>query len=229
MITRMIIVALILLPVTSFAYFSEIVTDKTSMSFAINGQGKNQSGSITAVIPYKKLGYGAIFAQRQTADDAVISEVLAAKLQGGFNIDKVQVRLVVEGERDTYRNISFGRTISYFISPPYLKIGDAKFRSGFGNYTENISILETLGKDVTDTNFGWTAFIAMRWKNITSTLKTEPEFDFNRIKSEWNASIAHDLSDDFSIGTTLVLMYDSLPYHNEEFHTQYMLFARWVR
>lgn len=214
---------------TAFGYFETMPDDRINASVTINGQSANQSTALAALFPAKRVnGHAAFFIQRQVGNDEVISEIIAGEIQGGFDIKKIEFRGVIEVERDIHRGIGFSRQISYFASPPELTIGDITFDSGFGNYTQNVQVLETLGKKPDQTSFGWLAFLDARWKAVNATLTVEPEWDFKALQAELAAGVTKAVSKEVSIGVMTKILFDSEPIKGEKIHSQYTIFANWT-
>ena len=229
--TLTLILAMIAVSISpALGYFDGLPDDRVSATFSLNGQATNQSSSLTWLQPLKAVnGRFGIFAQRQVGNDEVISEILAAEAQGGFDIGKVQIRGVIEAERDIHRGIGFSRKVSYFAATPDISIGEAKAQFGAGNSTENVEILETIQKGPAETSFNWLAFADVRWKNITAGLQVEPGLGLNSLEAEANLGITHALSADFSVGANLLSRYNSDPIAGGKVNHQYTLFARWTR
>ena len=214
----------------AFAYFDGLPDNRSSATFSATGQATNQSSSLTALMPLQSVnGHFGIFTQRQVGNDEVTSEILAVEAQGGFDIGKVQIRGVIEAERDIHRGIGFSRKVSYFAATPDISIGAAKAQFGAGNSTENVEILETIKKGPAETSFNWLAFVNAQYKNVTAGVQVEPGLSFKQVEVEGNAGITHDLSDNFSIGANLLSRYNSDPLAGGKVNHQYTLFARWTR
>ena len=215
--------------VSAAAYFETMPDDRVNASVTINGQSENQSTAVAALVPASVVnGHAAIFIQRQVGNDEVISEVIAGELQGGFDLKRIKFRGVIEAERDIHRGIGFSRQISYFASPPEIMIGEVVLDSGFGNFTQNVQILETVGKLPDETSFGWLAFLDAKWKALNATLTVEPEWDFKALQAELAAGITKQLSKELSIGVLTKVIFDSAPITGGKIHTQYTIFASWT-
>ena len=194
------------------------------------GQSTNQSSALTALMPLQPVnGHFGIFTQRQVGNDEVTSEILATEVQGGFNIGKVQIRGVIEMERDIHRGIGFSRKVSYFAATPDISIGEAVAQFGAGNSTENVEILETIQKGPAETSFSWLAFADVRWKNVAVGVQVEPGLGLESLEAETNLGITHALDTNFSIGASLLSRYNSDPIAGGNVNHQYTLFARWTR
>ena len=214
----------------ALGYFDGLPDDRVSATFSLNGQATNQSSSLAWLQPLKAVnGHFGIFTQRQVGNDEVISEILAAEAQGGFDIGKVQIRGVIEAERDIHRGIGFSRKVSYFAATPDIAIGEAVAQFGAGNSTENVEILETIQKGPAEMSFNWLAFVNAQYKNVTAGVQVEPGLSFKQVEVEGNAGITHDLSDNFSIGASIRSIFNSEPIAGGKVNHQYTLFARWTR
>lgn len=217
------------LAASAYGYFETMPDDRVNASINITGQSANQSTALAALVPANAVnGHAAIFIQRQVGNDEVISEILAGEVQGGFNIKRIEFRGVIEVERDIHRGIGFSRQISYFASPPQVMIGEVALKSGFGNFTQNVQILDTLGKQPDETSFGWLAFIDAEWKAVNATLTVEPELDLKALQAELAAGITKQLSEEVSVGVLTKVLFDSAPIVGEKIHTQYTIFASWT-
>ena len=228
--TLTLILLMIAASIPAFAYFDGLPDNRLSATFSLNGQATNQSSSLTWLTPLKAInGRFGVFTQRQVGNNEVISEIIATEVQGGFNIKRVQIRGVIEAERDIYRGIGFSRKFSYFAATPDISIGEAKAQFGAGNSTENVEILETIKKGPAETSFSWLAFADARWKNITAGLQVEPGLGLKSLEAEANLGITHALDENFSIGANLFSRYNSDPIAGGKVNHQYTLFARWTR
>lgn len=212
------------------AYFDGLPDNRLSTTFSLQGQASDQSSALTIFQPLKAVnGHWGVFTQRQVGNGEVISEILAAEVQGGFDIGKVQIRGLIETERDIHRGIGFSRKFSYFAATPDLPIGEAVAQFGAGNSTENVEILETIQKGPAETSFNWLAFADVRYKNITAGVQFEPGLGLKSLEAEANLGITHALDANFAIGASLLSRYNSDPFAGGKVNHQYTLFARWTR
>ena len=157
---RLLVLLLILCASVSYGYFDTMPDDRVNAVLSITGNNSDQITSIAALVPNETVkGYIAGYMQRQTADDEVLTEIYAAEVQGGFDVGNFEIRGIIDIERDIDRGIGFGKTVSYFVSPPSVEVMGITFDSGIGNYTEDVTVLDTIGKDESEVSFGFTGFV----------------------------------------------------------------------
>ena len=151
---RFLVLIMILCASVAHGYFDTMEQDKVNAILSITGNNADRFTSVAALVPYEKAnGYIAGLVQRQTAENEILSEILAGEVQGGFDIGNFEIRGIIDIERDIDRGIGFGKTISYFVSPPSVKLLGITFDTGVGNYSEDVSVLEAVGADENETSF----------------------------------------------------------------------------
>ena len=214
--------------VVAYGYFDTMEQDKVNAILSSTGNNNDRFTSLAALVPYEKAnGHIAGFVQRQTSDDVVISEIIAGEVQGGFDVGNFEIRGIIDLERDIDRGIGFGKTISYFVSPPSVKLLGITFDTGVGNYSEDVSVLDAIGADENELSFGFTSFIDAHWKSIRSTLVIEPELDFNDLQAEFAIGIVEPISDELSVGVNIKVIADTNPIAGEKINIQHTVFAQW--
>ena len=225
---RFLVLIMILCASVAHGYFDTMEQDKVNAILSITGNNADRFTSVAALVPYETAnGYIAGLVQRQTAENEVLSEILAGEVQGGFDIGNFEIRGIIDIERDIDRGIGFGKTISYFVSPPSIKLLGITFDTGVGNYSEDVSVLEAVGADENETSFGFTSFIDAHWKSIRSTLVIEPEFDFNDLQAEFAIGLVEPISEELSVGVSIRVIADTNPIAGEKINVQHTVFAQW--
>ncbi len=218
---------MLMLALSADAQIDTVNTERSSVTFSLAGQNTNSTTAVTVGTPLKQInGFGAIYLTRQTANDEVVSEIVNARIDGGYKF----LEVFVEFERDDHRSIAGEVQMGYFLTPGAIKIGDAQVQFGAGNYTARTAVKEVLGIDEPDaTTFGWTSYLKVGFWKTQTNVTAEPEIDFNAYQLEVESTIRHKLADNFEIGATVKGQFDSDPITEDKVHSQYMVFATWLR
>ena len=201
--------------------------DRQSITFSVAGQNANSTTAITVGSPIDRInGHGAIFLSRQTADAKVVSEIVNAKVQGGWKY----LQGFVEFERDIHRGIKREFKVGYVV-PVTAQFGPVTLIAGAGNHTANSAFKRAVGQEEADDpiSVGWTTFLQADWWKTSSTVTAEPDISFKSVQLEAEASIRHAIAENFQIGATVIGQFDSDPVVNGRFHSQYLLFTTWTR
>ena len=202
-------------------------TGRQSITFSAAGQNTNSITAITAASPIGLInGHGAIFMSRQTADDKVISEIVNAKVQGGWKY----LKGFVEFERDIHRGIEREFKVGYVI-PVTAQLGPVTLIAGAGNHTANSAFKRAVGQEKTDDpiTVGWTTFLQADWWKTSTTATAEPNIDFKSVQVEIESAIRQKVAPNLELGATVIGQFDSDPPVDGRFHSQYLLFVTWTR
>ena len=82
---RFLVLIMILCASVAHSYFDTMEQDKVNAILSITGNNADRFTSVAALVPYETVnGYIAGLVQRQTAENEVLSEILAGEVQGGF-------------------------------------------------------------------------------------------------------------------------------------------------
>lgn len=207
-------------------YYGDLATDRESFTVGVAGQNRNQTTSITALLPLKKInGWVGTYVSRQTADGMVTSETVNAHLQGGFRFGSVGVEAYAETTRDKWRAIDLAIETGYFVRPAVYTWQSITISGGAGNYTERRDVDEEIGRDADDVSltFGWIAFVSAKWKNLSGVVRYKPSFHFEETVVESSLSFNHTLSDQAAVGITTQSIFDTQSVADGDLHSSYLI------
>lgn len=219
--------AMLILALNAYGQVEGINKERQSVTFSLAGINDNSVTAVTFGSPISALnGFGSLFLNRQTTNGEVTSEVLHAEIEGGLKY----LEAAIEFTRDDHRGIAGEIVGKYMFTTGDLQVGSATLRGGAGNYTARTAVKKALGiTDNDPVSFGFTSYLQLDlWK--TRTVATaEPEIDFKAYQLEVESSIRHKLAENFEIGTTVKVQFDSDPITEDKVHSQYLVFATWLR
>ena len=202
------------------AYFGDAMTGTKHFSLGVAGQGKDQTMSATALMPFK-YGWIGLHGARQTADDKIISEIGNAHLQGVYDIGAVNLEAYIEIYRDIKRDIEHAFGSGYFLRPPRVEWNGVVFSFGAGNWTERRQ--DEINKDAdAESRIGWLSFVSgnlvVKGGQLSSVVRYKPTIDFDQTIWEFSSAFNYPINREWLLGFTKNAILE-----NEDFHTSYQL------
>lgn len=209
------------------SYWDDLASNNPSMVFSGAGQNKNATFAFTYRQPLP-IGWGGLYAARQTADGKTISEILAAHIQGGFAFSGIGFEAYTTAKRDLWQKIKLGIEFGYFVRPATLTFRNLTTSFGFGNYSATRANDTNIGRDAADTSstFGWLSFLTAtlqtRFGEASATARYKPSFNFNETRIELLAALNKEISDTWSFGISTLTEFDSASIAASKAQTSYL-------
>ena len=170
------------------------------------------------------IGWVGLYAARQSADAKIVSEVIAAHIQGGFTVHgNIEIEAYVTGKRDKLQEIALMLETGYFVRPGAWTWNDVTFSGGAGNYTARRDDDEGIGREASDptTTFGWVAFLTGRLKTsygeASATARYKPSLDFKDTRVEILGALNKEISDAWAFGISTLVEIET------EIHSSYLV------
>ena len=209
-------------------YWDDLATENTVMKFSGAGQNGNSVVAFSLVEPIPT-GWLGIYASRQVADEMLISEIIAAHIQGGFDIKRFGIEGYITASRDKWQAIDLAVEVGYFGRLPSVQVGWLEFSSGGGNWSERRDNDTEIGRDAAETSasFGWLAFLSARLKTrfgeASSTARYKPSLDFKDTRIELLGSLNKEISDAWQFGVSMLTEFDSDSIVDSDIHSSYLI------
>ena len=209
-----------------FAFLADTDVTHNSVAIGLSGQNEESTVSVTGVKALENInGYVAGFGARQTADEAVQSETIIGRLQGGFNVNVIKVRGYVEGTRDLVQDINLKIESGYFLESPSYTWNSIEFSAGAGNFVERRDLDDAIGRDAADAtvNVGAIAFVTAELGHFSSVARFKPRLDGDDFAAEIAFAFSKDLSPRVSLQFTALGQYDTASVVDSKVNNQYLL------
>ena len=82
-----VVLVLMVWKVPAYSQFADLPHDAKTVNIGVNGDGASQTLSLTAVVPRRRVnGWTDVFGSRTSGQEEVLSEIVKARIQGGFRI-----------------------------------------------------------------------------------------------------------------------------------------------
>ena len=215
------------------SYGADVATDRKSVTLGILGENKLRTISITALHPLKPIngfvrGY---FSQAANMDGEIVSEIRNIYGQGGYQFDFEQFKRIgleayIELTTDKWKGIALDREYGYFLRPGIYDWLAVSWSGGVGNYSQQRSLDALVGREDTETTFGWLMFVTGQWQDVTGIARWKPEFGGDNYVAEASVTWVKELSD--SIDLNLTGRYERDTSLEDSDHTGYLITFTYV-
>ena len=209
--------------VPAYCQFADLPHDAKTVDIGVNGDGASQTLSLTAVVPLRRLnGWTGIFGSRASGEEKVLSEIVKARIQGGFRIGTFGIEAFTDLERNIAKGSALTSQIGSYIRPAIYERGTLRISGGIGAFLENIQPHEDLELRKFDpTTFRWLAFSSIGWRRLNTVLKFAPQVGFKNFKFSAEPAITFSLSTRLRLRLSGSMNYNSEPL-TEKWHYTYL-------
>lgn len=210
-----------------YCQFADLPHDAKTVDIGINGDGASQTLSLTAVLPLRKInGWAGIFGSRASGEEEVLSEIVKARVQGGFRIGTFGIEAFTDLERNITTGSALTSQVGSYIRPAIYERDTLRISGGVGAFIENIQphgdlVLKTFDP----TTFRWLAFSSVGWRKLNTVLKFAPEVGFKNFKFSVEPAVTFSLSTRLGLRLNGSMTYNSEPL-TEKWHYKYLLMLR---
>ena len=218
---------LIVYTVPVYSQFADLPHDAKTVDIGVNGDGVSQTLSLTAVVPFRRMnGWAGIFGSRASGEEEVLSEIVKARVQGGFRIGTFGIEGFTDLERDITKGSALTSQIGSYIRPAIYESGTLRISGGVGAFIENIQPHDDLViRKFDPTTFRWLAFSSVGWRRLNTVLKFSPEVGFKNFKFSAEPAITFSLSTRLGLRLSGSITYNSEPL-TEKWHYKYLSMLR---
>jgi hypothetical protein len=209
-----VLTALCLMAVPCWAQLGDITASETT-TVDLGGikDGNDSSYTISAVVPYDKIGGGfQAFLSQQKSDGDITSENLNARVEGGFTWWKLEVAGFVGFERlfrEGTNTLSVG---PFFRLPEYID-GGLKVTSGFGSWLQNQETQAAVGESESLSAYSVRPFLygAADYGDVNLFGKVSTDYqNLGDIEAEIVPSLVVKIDDRVSVGVLAQYRYSRL-------------------
>ena len=213
--------------VPTYCQFADLPQDAKTVDIGVNGDGASQTLSLTAVVPLRWVnGWAGVFGSRASGEETVLSEIVKARVQGGFRIGTFGIEAFTDLERDITKGSALTSQIGSYIRPAIYENGTLRISGGIGAFLENIQPHDDLVlKKFDPTTFRWLAFSSVGWRRLNTVLKYTPEVGFKNFKFSAEPAITFSLSTRLRLRLSGSMTYNSEPL-KEKWHYKYLSMVR---
>jgi hypothetical protein len=213
--------------VPTYCQFADLPQDAKTVDIGVNGDGASQMLSLTAVVPLHWVnGWAGVFGSRASGEETVLSEIVKARVQGGFRIGTFGIEAFTDLERDITKGSALTSQIGSYIRPAIYENGTLRISGGIGAFLENIQPHDDLVlKKFDPTTFRWLAFSSVGWRRLNTVLKYTPEVGFKNFKFSAEPAITFSLSTRLRLRLSGSMTYNSEPL-TEKWHYKYLSMVR---
>ena len=213
--------------VPTYCQFADLPQDAKTVDIGVNGDGASQTLSLTAVVPLHWVnGWAGVFGSRASGEETVLSEIVKARVQGGFRIGTFGIEAFTDLERDITKGSALTSQIGSYIRPAIYENGTLRISGGIGAFLENIQPHDDLVlKKFDPTTFRWLAFSSVGWRRLNTVLKYTPEVGFKNFKFSAEPAITFSLSTRLRLRLSGSMTYNSEPL-TEKWHYKYLSMVR---
>ena len=210
-----------------YCQFADLPQDAKTVDIGMNGDGVSQTLSLTAVVPFPRMnGWAGIFGSRAASETEVLSEIVKARVQGGFRIGTFGVEAFTDLERNITKGSALTSQLGGYIRPAIYESGTLRISGGIGAFVENIQPHEDLVLKTFDpTTFRWLAFSSVGWRRLNTVLKFAPDVGFKNFKFSAEPAITFSLSTRLGLLLSGSITYNSEPL-TEKWHYKYLSMLR---
>ena len=211
----------------TYCQFADLPQDAKTVDIGVNGDGASQTLSLTAVVPLHWVnGWAGVFGSRASGEETVLSEIVKARVQGGFRIGTFGIEAFTDLERDITKGSALTSQIGSYIRPAIYENGTLRISGGIGAFLENIQPHDDLVlKKFDPTTFRWLAFSSVGWRRLNTVLKYTPEVGFKNFKFSAEPAITFSLSTRLRLRLSGSMTYNSEPL-TEKWHYKYLSMVR---
>lgn len=222
-----VVLFLMIWTVPAYCQFADLPQDAKTVDIGINGDGASQTLSLTLVVPLRRVnGWAGIFGSRASGEEAVLSEILKAHVQGGFRIGTFGIEAFTDLERDITKGSALTSQIGGYIRPAIYERDTLRVSGGIGAFLENIQPHEDLVLRKFDpTTFRWLVFSSIGWRRLNTVLKFAPEVGFRNFKFSAEPAITFSVSTRLRLRLSGSMTYNSEPL-TEKWHYTYLSMLR---
>ena len=218
---------LLLLAPPGYGQFADLPQDAKTLDIGFNGDGASQTLSVTAVIPLSRInGWAGVFGSRASGEEAVLSEIVKAHVQGGFRIGTFGIEAFTDLERNITKGSALTSQIGSYIRPAIYEKGTLRVSGGIGAFLENVQPYKDLVLRKFDpTTFRWLAFSSVGWRKLNTLLKFTPHVGFKNFKFSAEPAITFSFSTRLGLRLSGAVTYNSEPL-TEKWHYKYLSILR---
>lgn len=217
----------ILYALPTYSQFADLPQDVKTVDIGVNGDGASQTLSLTAVVPFRQInGWAGVFGSRASGKEAVLSEIVKARAQGGFRIGTFGIEAFTDLERNITKGSALTSQIGSYIRPAIYERDTFRVSGGIGAFLENIQPQKDLVlKKFDPTTFRWLAFSSIGWQKFNTVLKFTPEVGFKNFKFSAEPAITFSLTKRLGLRLSGSVTYNNEPL-TEKLHYKYLMILR---
>ena len=210
-----------------YCQFADLPHDAKTVDIGVNGDGASQTLSLTAVVPLQRInGWAGVFGSRAASEAEVLSEIVKARVQGGFRIGTFGVEAFTDLERDITKGSALTSQVGSYIRPAIYESGTLRISGGVGAFIENIQPHGDLVlKKFDPTTFRWLAFSSVGWRRLNTVLKFAPQVGFKNFKFSAEPAVTFNVSTRLGLRLSGSITYNSEPL-TEKWHYKYLSMLR---
>ena len=211
----------------TYSQFADLPQDAKTIDLGVNGDGASQILSLTTVIPFRRMnGWVGVFGSRASGKEAVLSEIVKARAQGGFRVGTFGIEAFTDLERNITKGSALTSQIGSYIRPAIYERGTLRVSGGIGAFLENIQPHKDLVLQKFDpTTFRWLAFSSIGWRKFNTVLKFTPEIGFKSFKVSAEPAITFSLTNRLGLRLSGSATYNSKPL-TANWHYKYLTILR---
>ncbi len=213
--------------VPGYCQFADLPQDAKTVDIGVNGDRNSQTLSLTAIVPLRRInGWAGIFGSRASGEEEVLSEIVKARIQGGFRIGTFGIEAFTDLERNIIKGSALTSQIGSYIRPAIYESGTLRVSGGIGVFLENIQPHEDLTlRQFDPTTFRWLIFSSIGWRRLNTVLKFAPEVGFKNFKFSAEPAMTLSLSTRLRLRLSGSMTYNSEPL-TKKWHYKYLSVVR---
>lgn len=218
---------LLVYTVPVYCQFADLPQDAKTVDIGVNGDGASQTLSLTAVVPLRRMnGWAGVFGSRAASEAEVLSEIVKARVQGGFRVGTFGIEAFTDLERNITKGSALTSQLGSYIRPAIYESGTLRISGGVGAFIENIQPhADLVLKKFDPTTFRWLAFSSIGWRRLNTVLKFTPEVGFKNFKFSAEPAVTFSLSTRLNLRLSGSITYNSEPL-TEKWHYKYLSMLR---
>ena len=201
--------------------------DQTTVDIGGMVDGDEISYTIASVVPLADINGGVqVYVQQQQSDGEVISETFKSRLEGGFDIWKLDIAGFVEFERSLKEGTTTG-SIGPFVRFPEYVNGNLGVSSGFGSWLQNQQLQSEVGEAESLGAYSVRpfAYCSVDYRAVNLFLKLSTDYqDFGDIEGEITPSAIFQIADNVPVGMLASFKY--IRNSDMNWYTKYSVVAR---